>query len=263
MDTEKISRIKAAVRSNFEDSPAIYQAFEEKHGFFRKLNEKLLTKMTVPPGALVLDVGCGTGVSSVQILEMIPGSTVWGLDTSSAMLETARSMAPESNRLHFVEGDAASLLSCFDFKFHAIIYSASIFLIPDYEESLRQAAALVQKGGSVGLTFMDGLYDTDGKNVLALADQRAGEGVNLRKPVELAKLHASFRKTFPRERSWKEDMRLPIELLRDFFSVPAMSAGLFPKLAYSERVRKVSCLFDQMPDTQSFFRWILMVGEVD
>jgi hypothetical protein len=71
-----------------------------------------------------------------------------------------------------------------------------------------------------------------------------------------------FQEIFPRQRSWVEDLRLPPELLTAFFSVPAMSAGLFPKVEYSERVRKVARLFDHLPPTEHYFRWIFMVGEL-
>jgi hypothetical protein len=55
---------------------------------------------------------------------------------------------------------------------------------------------------------------------------------------------------------------MPDELLKDFFSVPAMSAGLFPGVQYSERVAKVQRLFDYFPKTESFFRWMFIVGEL-
>jgi SAM-dependent methyltransferase len=197
------------------------------------------------------------------LAEAVPQSQIYGLDNSKAMLEYARSHIGESDRLSFVEGDAADLTSCFDIRFNAIIYSASIFLIPDYESSLLQARDLLDTGGSVGLTFMDGLYTVEGKMALALADREAKEDVSLRRPVDIAGFHTFFRKTFLRERSWNEDMRLPVEELRDFFTVPAMSAGLFPKIPYPERVKKVARLFDHLPKTVNLFRWVFMMGEVD
>ena len=64
MAQDKIARIKRAVKRNFDESSDIYQAFENKWGFFRSLNERLLSKMNVPEGARILDIGCGTGASS-------------------------------------------------------------------------------------------------------------------------------------------------------------------------------------------------------
>lgn len=261
MDDEKIARVKNAVRNNFEASPDIYEGFEAKYGFFQDLNARLLVRMSLQPGARVLDVGCGTGSSTAQILESVPDSVVWGLDISPAMLAMARSRLGETGRVKLVEGDAARIVDLVDVKFDAIVYSASIFLVPDFEQSLVQARECLQPGGTVGLTFMDGVYDTRGRNVLAVADSEAQEGISLRRPVQPAHLHAFFRETFPLERSWNEDLGVSLELLRDFYSVPAMSAGLFPKIDYPERVRKVERLFDKAPSVGFVFRWLMLVGQ--
>lgn len=260
MDVRKLAKIKNAVRSNFEESPNHYQEFEDTHGFFKKLTETLLSRMNLARGAAVLDIGCGTGSSSAQILQTVPESRVWGLDNSPAMLRTARSRIGESDRLRFVEGDAAELSKHFAFRFDAIVYTASIFLVPDYRQSLEQAHGLLKQGGKVGLTFMDGVYDLQLNNALAAADREACEGVSLKKPVNFPEFHAFFGSLFPLQESSQEDMRLPRELLKEFFSVPAMSAGLFPGLPYRERVKKVSRLFNHLPKTEIFFRWMVLVG---
>ena len=260
MDQEKISRIKTAIRGNFDASPAHYQAFEEKYGFFRKLNSSLVNRMKLEAGARVLDVGCGTGASSKHIAEVVPQCKVWGLDISDGMLRQARADVGESDRIAFVKGDAAELTAYFDFDFDAVIYSASIFLIPDYEKSLGQARMLLKQRGSVGLTFMDGLYDSAGNNALELADASAEQGVSLKRAVRLAELRSVFSQLFPRSEEWNEDFELPRELLQGFFSVPAMSAGLFPGTEYEHRLRKIDRLFDHLPSNDVLFRWVLMIG---
>lgn len=261
MEQKKIDRIKAAVKAHFDQSPEHYQLFEDEHGFFQLLNGRLLREMNPLAGAHILDVGCGTGASCKQILDTIPDSRVWGLDISPAMLEEARSRMGESDRLILVEGDAAALSRYFDLPFDAIVYSASIFLVPDFPESLRQARTLLKPNGVVGLTFMDGLYNPDGKQLFAEADRVGKEGVSLKKPVNLDEFRTFFGETFPRHRFVEEEFRLPWDLLRAFFSIPAMSAGLFPGIDYPERVRKIARLFDLMPETEPIFRWTLMVGQ--
>lgn len=262
MDERKAAKIKSAVRKHFEESPDRYDEFEGRYGFFKKLNGTLLGKMYLPDAPDILDVGCGTGVSSSQILEALPSSRVWGLDISPAMLEKARATIGESERLRFVEGDAARLSDFFDLRFDGIVYSASIFLVPDYLESLRQARQLVKPGGSVGLTFMDGVFDTRGRNMFAVADQEAEVGVSLKRAVKLMEFHDSFKKVFPLERTWNEDLRPDEQMLRDFFSIPAMSAGLFPGLEYPERVKRVNRLIDHLPKIPFYFRWVFMIGQV-
>lgn len=259
MNEEKISRIKVAVMNNFDKSPEQYQAFENEHGFFCALNGLLLSRMKLPVGSRVLDVGCGTGVSTLQIADVVPESRVWGLDISSAMLDQARINAGDSDRLTFVHGDAGRLADHFSIEFDAVIYSASIFLIPDYEESLKQARRLLSPTGKVGVTFMDGLYDEAGNNLVAEADRMAGEGVSLSRAVKLREFRATFEKLFPRSEEWTEDFRLALPVIRQFFSVPAMSAGLFPRIVYEERLKKVERLFAHLPG-DVLFRWVLMAG---
>jgi len=260
MEQDKIDKIKAAVKGNFDQSPDSYQRFEDEHGFFRKLNERLLRLMDPPHGADILDVGCGTGASCRQILDAVPDCRVRGLDISAAMLEHARTTIGESERLLLVEGDASKLTDCFDVDFDAIVYSASIFLIPDFRESLKQARSLLKGNGVVGLTFMDGVYDSGGNNLISEADRAAGEGVSLKKPVRLDEFQSFFSETFPDRRYETADIRLPLNVLRAFFSIPAMSAGLFPGVEYSERVRKVARVFEHVLEREPIFRWLLMVG---
>jgi ubiquinone/menaquinone biosynthesis C-methylase UbiE len=260
MDIDKIDRIKRAVKENFDASPDYYQEFEDAYHFFRRLNSELIEIMDLTPNARVLDVGCGTGASSIQILNALPSGKVWGLDNSPEMLNKARDNYGDSNRIVFVEGDASNLSNYFEEEFDAIIYSASIFLIPDYGKSLRQARSLLAENGQIGLTFMDGVYDSDGANLFVTANEIGKVGVSTKKPVRIEDLCSFFSDTFPNSASFVKEFQLAEPVLREFFSIPAMSAGLFPGFDYAERVGKVISLFDVIRDRNKLFRWILMTS---
>jgi len=260
MDEKKLAKIKNAIKTHFEDSPDLYVTFEEKYGFFKELNARLASFMEVKPGSRILDIGCGAGASSKQMLDHIPGSSVVGIDNSPSMLQAARLRYGESPCLTFLEGDAASLANLVCGSFDAVVYSASIFLIPDYQESLRQARELLNQDGVLGVTFMDGVYNAEGQNVLALADQSLGEGISLKKAVVLDELLAFFQGLFRNVRSKVENFELSKDALKEFYSVPAMSAGLFPKFPYPERLAKVERIFSHAPREGLYFRWVLIAG---
>jgi ubiquinone/menaquinone biosynthesis C-methylase UbiE len=259
-DRTKLEKVKAAVRDNFDASPEAYDAFEQNHGFFRLLTRTLLGKMTLPADARILDIGCGTGASTAEILELVPGGQAWGLDLSAGMLRSARQTYGDDPRMTFVEGDAARLTDCLTEEFDAILYSASLFLIPDYQESLSQALRILKPQGCVGVSFLDGLYDAQGNNLIRTADAKAQVGVNTRKPVDMAEFRSFFSGLLSPNHRWIEDFACARETLRAFYSVPAMSAGLFPGIPYEARVEKVGCLFDALEDSTVLFRWELVTG---
>lgn len=60
------------------------------------------------PGEQVLDIGCGSGETSLLLAEAVgPGGKVTGVDISQPMLTLARVRAEGRNNLQFVEADAA------------------------------------------------------------------------------------------------------------------------------------------------------------
>ncbi|MCE8008222.1 methyltransferase domain-containing protein [Aestuariivita sp.] len=70
--------------------------------------EGLFERAALPPGARVLDIGCGTGASSLQAAEIVgQAGQVLGADISSSLLALARSRAAGRSNIGFVEGDAA------------------------------------------------------------------------------------------------------------------------------------------------------------
>ncbi len=263
MDHTKIKKIKQAIKGNFDASPAQYHIFEKRHGFFRLLTETLLRHMELQADVDVLDIGCGTGASCVKILKTIPGSRVWGLDNSPAMLDVARSSAKQCDRVRFVEGDAARLLDYFNIKFDAVIYSASIFLVPDYHQSLWQARSLLKPGGKLGLTFMDGPYDSENNHLFELTEKLTKQGISLKKPVNWGEFESFFVELFPEHEYWIEDFRFPKHVLREFYSIPAMSAGLFPGMDYPERRDRVGLVFDHISSREINARWRIMIGHLN
>ncbi len=259
---DQIAKIKEAIRRNFNDSPAHYAEFEDSCSFFRDLNQELNQKINVRPGAKILDIGCGFGASSVQLLQDNIDSTVIGLDISEGMIRKAEDLYGHMTGLEFIVGDASKLNDYFSDKFDAVVYSASIFLIPDYTESLIQAKGLLKPTGAVGLTFMDGLYGASEENLLARIEKERNIGVSLKRAVRLDEFVKEFENIYPTVGSWTTDFDPPMEQLQAFFSIPAMSAGLFPSLPYHERLKKLDTLFYYLAQTKVSFRWRFMTGAV-
>lgn len=71
------------------------------------VSEVLLDRAAVKPGETVIDVGCGCGSTSFDLVKRTgPGGRVTGVDISEPMLNRARELAPGGAPVEFVLADA-------------------------------------------------------------------------------------------------------------------------------------------------------------
>lgn len=71
--------------------------------------DALLDRAALAPGARVLDIGCGTGQSTLQAAKLIgPSGRVTGIDISAPMLDLARDRTRDLAHVSLLEADAAN-----------------------------------------------------------------------------------------------------------------------------------------------------------
>ncbi|MBU2623031.1 MAG: class I SAM-dependent methyltransferase, partial [Proteobacteria bacterium] len=132
-------KVKLNVKDNFDQSCQMYNAFEEKHHFFASLALKLAESIKLKPNSMVLDVGCGSGISA-QVLNKHFSCRVLGVDLSEKMVEAGRLLCVSPD-IRLVVGDGEKLADVVgDQIFDYVLYNASIFIFPDVEQAIREAA---------------------------------------------------------------------------------------------------------------------------
>jgi demethylmenaquinone methyltransferase / 2-methoxy-6-polyprenyl-1,4-benzoquinol methylase len=99
----------------------------------------------VGPGDRVLDVACGTGLVSTELVRR--GCTVIGLDQSPDMLAQARRRLPG---VQFVEGEAERLPFA-DREFDALTFTYLLRYVDDRAATMRELARVVKPGGAIGM----------------------------------------------------------------------------------------------------------------
>ncbi|MBW4976624.1 methyltransferase domain-containing protein, partial [Roseovarius mucosus] len=72
-------------------NPALYTRFEDER---TRPAAELLARVPLESPRLAIDLGCGPGNSTALIAARFPDAEVIGLDTSPAMLESARARLP-------------------------------------------------------------------------------------------------------------------------------------------------------------------------
>jgi len=114
--------------------------------------DRAIAGLHVPPGAALLEVGCGTGRNLLLAHRHYPTAKLFGLDISAEMLESARAnfrglpVMPD-----FRVADAT------DFRpedfgvagFDRILISYALSMIPDWEKAVEAALAALAPNGSL------------------------------------------------------------------------------------------------------------------
>jgi ubiquinone/menaquinone biosynthesis C-methylase UbiE len=233
------SRFKAAVERNFDQSAQVYDVFEEKHHLFESLVMRQFELIAPSRPRRVLDIGCGTGISTLALYKAVASESpnVYAIDISESMLIKAKDRCRDVSGIYFIRGDAENLETLFHETFDAIFYTASIFLIPRFCESIKQAGRLLVPEGVISLSFYSGLFDGEGEDAVGrtFPDLRYQYGA-----FPIQDLVSCF-DSMPEFRTTWVDFRFETstEFLFDFLSIPAQSAGLFPKIPYLDRIPKI------------------------
>lgn len=91
----------------------------------------------------IIDVGCGSGKSTLPLLESFPESEIVGVDSSEEMLQTAREQSSEISWKLLDGSKPLTELGRFDLVFS----NAFMPWIPDQEAFIRYSRFLLNKGG--------------------------------------------------------------------------------------------------------------------
>jgi SAM-dependent methyltransferase len=254
-------RFKLAVERNFDQSASIYDSFENKHRLFETLTKKLCELNEPFRPERVLDVGCGTGISTLCIHKSLdPPPIIYAIDISEPMLIKARERLEGKKGIYFVRGDAENLANYFHEAFDAVFYTASIFLLPNFRESIKQACKLIIPGGVLAISYYDGLFDAKGRDALPLVfpELKYQPGAVSYDDLMI------FIKAMRGFKTAEFDYRFEIsyEYLFDFLSIPAQSAGFFPKTPYIDRIPMIRELCERLTEEVRplFMGWKFVVS---
>ena len=109
----------------------------------------------LPPGAAVLDVGCGSGVPVARTLAAA-GHRVTGVDISEVQIRRARERVPQAE---FIRADVTALAFAAA-SFDAVVSFYALIHIPPAEQPplLRRIAGWLRPGGSFAATTGHGAW---------------------------------------------------------------------------------------------------------
>jgi ubiquinone/menaquinone biosynthesis C-methylase UbiE len=143
-------------RSHKEDKLAKVYDAEILPIWARRFGRLLLRDLALPPKAMVLDVGCGTGYPALEILRRMDAEgRIIAIDQSSPMLDEARVKAGRlsGKRIFFRSEAATPKLTFADDVYDLVVCNAGLDEMDDPEGAIRDFVRVAKPGGRVAVTM--------------------------------------------------------------------------------------------------------------
>ena len=129
----------------------LYNQFARQYGLYRDTSLHLASLVRLENAKQVVDLSCGTGITTEEILKFIGGSTqVTSIDSSTAMLAIARQFISDK-RVSWVQGDAAEI-DRHTRPVDTIICNSAIWQ-SDIGKTLSAAANILHPGGEIAFNI--------------------------------------------------------------------------------------------------------------
>jgi len=126
----------------------VYHKMARVHAFLDRLFARKIARLGVKGRAL--DVGCGSGLLSLEVSRRAKGLHITAVDLSSAMLDLARgsSQQDDAGAIEFVQADAKAL-PFQDGTFDIVFSQHTLHHLPDPEALFLEMERVARPGGYV------------------------------------------------------------------------------------------------------------------
>jgi ubiquinone/menaquinone biosynthesis C-methylase UbiE len=122
----------------------------------QRFGRMLLRGLELPPKAMVLDVGCGTGYPSLEIIKRMDAQgRIIAIDPIGPLLDVARKKAGDlaGKRLFFRSEPPVAKLAFADDVYDLVISNLGLPLLSDPCKALKEFARVTKPGGKVVVTL--------------------------------------------------------------------------------------------------------------
>ncbi len=129
-------------------------AYEQMMGTWSRLvADVFLDWLALPPGLRCVDIGCGNGAFTEQLIARCRPAEVQGIDPSEGQLAFARTR-PGTRLAQFQQGDAMKLPFA-DSGFDTAMMALVLFFVPGPKTGVAEMVRVVKSGGTVAAYVWD------------------------------------------------------------------------------------------------------------
>jgi SAM-dependent methyltransferase len=142
----ELAKIKQGARATW--AAGDYAAVAERQLW--EVGPRIVRRVGVLPGEMVLDVACGTGNAAIRAAQV--GANVVGVDLTPELFDDARRLAAEAGvDADWVQGDAEALPFA-DESFDIVLSTFGCMFAPRHRVTAAEIARVLRPGGRIGIT---------------------------------------------------------------------------------------------------------------
>jgi ubiquinone/menaquinone biosynthesis C-methylase UbiE len=142
---------KRIIKTWNEVAPRYHKKWAKDNTGPFKSTAKLVSMAKIRHGYKVLDLACGTGVVTKQILKKVGSSgQVTGIDSSQTAIKIAKNWNNSTPNVNFVISDAEHI--GFNEKFDAVTCQYALFFFPNTNAVLKQVRYCLKKNGVLAIS---------------------------------------------------------------------------------------------------------------
>lgn len=124
-------------------------------GWYRETLQDWISGLPIPPGAKILELGCGPGNLSAALAQM--NYSVTGADKSPRMIRRA---AKIKTNAEFIQADALHLPMQND-AFDTVVLASLINVVPDRKGLLKEVHRVLKPNGMISVLFPTLAFDSN------------------------------------------------------------------------------------------------------
>jgi ubiquinone/menaquinone biosynthesis C-methylase UbiE len=237
-----------------------YEEFSEKYPTYKRTSKMLVDVSGIKKGMTVVDLACGTGTTTLEILRKIgPDGRVVCLDASREMIFIAKRKIRQRN-VSFVIAPAENIDKVLNFKADAVLCNAAFWQM-DKGKVLASVRNILKKDGR--FVFNIGFVTPSPVDVLGKDNSEITKFFSCMKPKKRMTIKSirnlladgDFRLLKQKSLIFFNDA----DLERNFFKIPIMTHRV-SGIDYKRKVNIIDRAFDSLKKSTEFSnKWVYFV----
>jgi len=229
-----------------------YEQYARKYPMYRKTSQLLVKLANIEKGMTVIDLCCGTGIATKEILKKIGTSgKVIGVDSSKEMLAIAKKKFRQKNAF-FIQSSEEEIDKKMKEKADIVLCNSAFWQMYG-NKALETISNILKDDGKFAFNLPNQIYNIDS----FLAPEKSSI-ISIMRKIRLEKMLASnfFKIIYCKALKFRRTAKDKYEFLK----IPIMTKRMFPNLDYSERLKILNKAYRTVSKSrESNDKWIYFV----